>query len=186
MKLRLIAVVIVGALVLALGAGACNDDGDDGGGELTLTEYFSELDAIMEDANSQMDALEDPEDRDVTSEEGQLEAIRDFYFAAKLAVIEGTFDRIEDLDPPAEVEDAHDALLAAGGDTVAAFEAIASQVAEAESLADLFELFDDDSSEAAGERFEQTCSDLQGIADENEIDVDLDCPSGSSQSLPTR
>ncbi len=186
MKLRLIAVVIVGALVLALGAGACNDDGDDGGGELTLTEYFSELDAIMEDANSQMDALEDPEERDVTSEQGQLEAIRDFYFDANLAIIEGASDKIEALDPPTDVADAHNALLAAVGDTVAAFEVLASQVAEAESLADLFELFDDGGSEAASERFEQTCSDLQGIADENEIDVSLDCPSGSSQSLPLR
>ncbi len=140
----------------------------------------------MEDSNSQMEELDGPEERDLASEEEQLEAIRDFYFDANLAIMEGSFDEIEGLDPPAEVADAHDALLTAGGDMVAAFEDLASQLAKAESLDDLFELFDGGGSEASGERFEQTCSDLQGIADENEIDVDLDCPSGSSQSLPLR
>jgi hypothetical protein len=177
LKRRFAPLALIAVLLLAFGAfaAACGDDGNGGGGELTLEEYFERLDAIMEDTNSQMDALEDPEERDLASEEEQLEAIRDFYFDANLAIIKGGFDEIEGLDPPAEVEDAHDALLAAGGDTVAAYEDVGSQLAEAESLADLQELFDDGGFEAASERFEQACLELRGIADENEIDLDLVC-----------
>jgi hypothetical protein len=174
---RFLRLTLITVLLLAFGAiaAAC---GGGGNGELTLEEYFERLDAIMEDADSRMEALEGPEEMDLASEEEQLEAIREFYFDANLAIIEGSLDEIEGLDPPPEVEEAHDALLAAGADTVAAFEEVGSQVAEAESLADLVELFDDGRLEAAGEGFEQACLELRGIADENEIDVDLNCGAG--------
>ncbi len=178
MKARFLPRALITVLLLAFGAiaAACGDDGNGDGGELTLEEYFERLDAIMEDIDSQIDALEDPEEMDLASEEEQLEAMRDF-FDALLPIIQGAFNEIEGLDPPAEVEDAHDALLAAGDDFVAAFEAPASRLAEAESLADLEGgLFEDDSAfGSAGARSAQACFALQGIADDNDIDVDLRC-----------
>jgi transketolase N-terminal domain/subunit len=56
-----------------------------------------------------------------------------------------------------------------------AFQGFVDQVTQAESLEELAEAFGDTELEASGDRFEQVCVALQGVADDNGIDVDLDC-----------
>jgi len=93
-------------------------------------------------------------------------------FATILGDAEGTFG---DLEAPAEAEDAHDALLEAIGDSRAALEGAEDDIPDALSLEEL-ETFDPfaEAEDAFG-RVDAACKELQTIADDSSIDVDLEC-----------
>ncbi len=166
MKLRLFALFLIAAALLALVA-AC--DGDDG---LTLEEYFQELETLDQDAEAGIEALEFPEE--FASEAEQIEAFQDF-FAAIIPILAEFVDAIDDLDPPAEVEDAHEEAVDSGREFVTDAEELTNELADVGSASELEEVFDDPEYEAASDRFDQACFALQDIAEANGIDVDLTC-----------
>ena len=155
------------ALVIAVLAAACG-----GNGGLTLEEYLQQLETLDQEAEAGIEALEFPEE--FASEEEQVLAFQDF-FAAVVPIIADLVDAIDDLDPPAEAEDAHNEAVDAGRDFVTEAEDLTNELADVGSSSELEEVFDAPEYDAASDRFDQACFDLQDIADANSIDVDLTC-----------
>ena len=173
MHIRSLTLALIALLLLAFGAFtavACGDDSE------ALKEYFDRVAAADEQIDQQLEALENPTDREFASAEEELAAIQGFYNATP-PLIRDFISVLEEIDPPAEVEDAHKEVVDAARASAEEWEAQADQLNEAESLRDLIaKLFVENLAlKAAGERFAEACLAVQDIADENEIDVDLDC-----------
>ena len=168
MKLRLSAIFLIAAALLALVA-AC---GGGGGEELTLVEYFQQVETLDDELDERFEALELREE--FASQEEQVLAFQDF-FAAVIPILAEFVDAIDDLDPPAEVEDAHEEVVDSGREFVADAEELTNELADVGSSSELEEVFDDPEYEAASDRFLQACFALQDIADANGIDVVLTC-----------
>ena len=168
MKRFTIALAMV--LLLALGAlaTACGDAGE----ELTLEQYFQRLEAVTADGNDKFFAL-------VTQFPQALEdpaQTRDFFAAAGVILRDGV-DQLDDIDPPAEVEDPHNEFLDAGEGMADAIEDFADQLADVESAQELQEALEPLDAQLAPveRRLDAACLALEGIAADNGIAVDLDC-----------
>ena len=165
MKRRLFVSLFIAALVLALGtiAAACG-----GGGALSLQEYFQKLDAVQNDAAARSEALGQPAQ--------ELQALRDFSdeATALFSEVKGSLD---DLEPPGEAQDAHKEMVAAFTEQLGLFRDLADKLADAKSLSEVQEELANLVTEldSVGERMEETCLALQQIADDEGIDVDLEC-----------
>ena len=173
MKRRILPLAFIAALVLAFGAvtAAC---GGGGGEPLTLQEYFQRLDEVFENADERFLTLADQCEEIAESEGAEIAATRCF-FNATTQVLREIIDEAEALDPPTEAEAVHDELVTAGADFRQLLEGLGERLADIESTSELEELSEDRELEAAGERFERTCFDLEEIARQNDIDVDLGC-----------
>ncbi len=169
MKLHVRLLLPIGVSLLVLGNIAAACDGDDG---LTLEEYFQQVEALDEELDERAEALEFPEE--FASEEVQVLAFQDFY-AAVVPILAEFVDAIDDLGPPAEIEDAHEEVVDSGRDFVTKAEELTNELADVGSSSELEEVFDDPEYEAASDRFLQACFALQDIADAKGIDVDLTC-----------
>jgi len=174
MKPRQIVLTFSAALLLALGAlaAACG-----GGGEgLSLQEYFQQFDAIQKDAEARFEALATP-DPQATREE--IAAVFLAFIKEAVAINGDTRDALADLDPPAEVKDAHNEFVGALGEAVEVTQGLSARIPDALSLAEaeaLFsELFAEPEAAAAFQRFSDACLALQDVADQNNIAVDLAC-----------
>ena len=187
MKIRYLVLAIIGAMVLSLGAVACGDDDDDnggngngGGGELTLAEYFSDLEPLSQGYASDLDTLDEEAGEKFEgtgSDDEQIEVFVDFVKDTRST----TDDFVSDLDglnAPAEVEDAHSEAVIAGQELVDMYD-------NAITVLDLSETFEDATLVLEGpgfvdsqERFAAACVALQGIADSNGLDIDMSCPGG--------
>jgi hypothetical protein len=116
---RLIAAVLVSGLALS----AC-------GGGSSLTEYAAELESAVGEMNGQLDRL-DAE----LSETNDLEQIK--RYANERVAARYEFVRVlENLDPPSNGSDLHDAALGIMGRLADAEAALAAYVNELDSLAD--------------------------------------------------
>lgn len=174
--------LMLGAMVplAAIGgviAMACG--GDDDGGELSLEEYFAELEALDTEFEQRTDALDaqlnqgmesvDPEDLDAVVEvfsgflDDAVETVADFV------------DGLDGLNPPPEVETEHEAAVDAGRTVVEEFERLTDDVADFDSVADFIAMEEEPGFTDASDDFDQACFDLQDIADENDIDIELNC-----------
>ena len=175
MKPRLFVSLFVGTLLLALSAvvAACGGGGG-GGGELTLEEYFQRLEAVSSAYEQRGDALFENFGEEFDTEEDQVRATQEFW-KEFLVLLEEFIGDLDDVNPPSEAEAAHEDSVDAGGEMLEAFQELVDQVAQAETLEELAERFDDVEFEESSDRFGQACVALEAIADENDIDVDLDC-----------
>ncbi len=173
-KPRILVSLVVGAMLLALStvAGACGGGG--GGGKLTLEEYFQRLEAVSTGYEQRGDALFESFGEEFDSEEEQIRATQEFW-KDFLVLLEEFIGDLGDVDPPSEAAAVHEDSVDAGADMLMAFQEIVDQVTQAETLEELAEGFEDIELEESSDRFDQTCVELQGIADDNGIDVDLDC-----------
>ncbi len=162
--------LFLAVLLLTFGtiAAACDDDG------LTLEEYFREVEALSNGADERFEPLVEALNQEFDSEAEQIEATRDF-FNADIPILRDFGDALDDFDPPAEVEDPHEEAVAGIAELVEFLQDFTDRFADVESTSDLEELLDAPELEAASDRFDQACFDLQDIADANSIDVDLTC-----------
>lgn len=166
----------LGAPLLFLGtlAAACGD----GGEQLTLEEYFQQLEAIFQDADERGQTLGDPGEI-VGDPQSSLEQKRDAvaaFFTEFLAIIADVTGDVEALDPPAEVGDAHSDLLAALRGFQQSAPAAIDKVDTVQSESEFEALGEEFHSGGVG--FEPACAALQAIADQNNIAVDLQCRDG--------
>jgi hypothetical protein len=160
------AAMAVGIGVLALAGLACTDSE---GNQLTLEEYFDELQKLDDDTSERTDALfedvEDPEDIDQFKEAYQeLPGIIDDFVSG-----------LEDLNPPDEAQDTHDEAVEAARGFQDEFDNFLDEIQDAESFEDLQDIGESDAFTEADERFTQACLDLEEVAADNDIDADLDC-----------
>lgn len=168
----LFVVALIGVLAAAAFGAACKD-GD--GGALSLEEYFQQLDEAQnevdqrfEEAFQQLEPGPDASEEDIAAFARQVVQT----FSSVLGDAEGT---IGGLEPPAEAEDAHNALVQAIGDASTAIEGVEDDIPDALSLEEVDAVLGTTEVEAATAAIDEACSDLQAIADDNGIDVDLEC-----------
>jgi outer membrane murein-binding lipoprotein Lpp len=168
-SLMVILAVVAGSLLLA----ACGGGGD--GEELSLDEYFQQLDSIEEGIETDVLAL----DEAATGVIGEdVEATRAYVDGYKGVVGEGVND-MKELDPPSEVGDAHDEFVAALSGMLPLWQDLSDQLKDIETTSDMQTVLmgtqAEESWTTATQRFADACLDLQGIADEKGFDVDLNC-----------
>lgn len=182
MKSRLSPLALIVALLLAFGVIAVACDGSSGGGgePLTLDEYFEQMEAIIASADetfAQIETESEQKFEEAQSEEEALGVLGDF-FTALVPVLEEFSSDFRDLGPPAEVEDARNEMLEAFDDFLTSAASVIDGIEGVESEDDFDALLEDSGFNAADDRLDAACLVLQEIADENSIDVDLDCGDG--------
>jgi hypothetical protein len=174
-RLGLLARGAVFLLAAAVFAGACSSTDSD---SLTLDEYFAEFEAVDADVDSQFEALfaDFPEDEDAFADEANLELFKDLL--AGFPRITGDWvDSAKDLDPPAEVEDAHNDLIDAGEALLVAHEERAEVMGDAETMAELETISRevDPSTTVAEAARDAACLAVVNIAIANDIHVSITC-----------
>ena len=172
---RMIMAMALGTALLA--AAACGDDGGGDSGapeEFTLADYFSAYDDIITAAGAQGDSIAFPDfdGSDATLDESKsalatfLEENRDL---ARKVIAE-----FEDIDPPDEARALHEDLLEVFDDYGVALDGYIADVEDLDSIPDVVE-FDLSDLDALGGRRAAICTDLQRLADDEAIDVELSC-----------
>jgi hypothetical protein len=166
LKIRLVlaAIALAGGAALA---SACRGDGE----ALSLEEYLQKVEELSQaednrsgEIEEELDALgQDATPGDIANSfEQQLENFSDFV------------DGMSDVEPPSEVEDTHEEAVEALQAAVDDFDGLVDDLAGAESIEDVSSIFEG-IDESNFERATQACHDLQGVADDNDISVDLRC-----------
>ena len=177
MKLGLLS--LPAALLLAIAAFAigCSDSSE----TLTLDEYFAEFAAIDADVDSQIDALfadfpEGNSEEDFFADDTNLPFFKDIV-AESSGIVRDAIDRMKALDPPAEVEDAHNDLIDAGEMFVIAFEEGNDVILDAETMAE-FEALNNEVEPTiaiAETAFDNACLALVAVGEANGITVNVTC-----------
>ena len=173
MKLRLLPLALIAALLLAFGAFAAGCGGED---SLTLEEYFQQLETLAATAEERGAEFEDAVNAEMDAAASEEDVLAVFEDALRNAQpIFTTFvDGLNDLNPPAAVEELHNEFVDASAELAASLEEVLNEFGDQDFAADL-NLFEESSLSQAGDRFDKTCAALQDIADMHEIDVDLKC-----------
>lgn len=166
----LIAVLAALAAFGALAA-ACGDDND----ALTLEEYFQRFAAIDAEVDQQIEALY----VDFPGDDETDESVPFFkqLYAGFPRVLSGGLDDLDELNPPSEVEDAHDEFLRAGRLLQAEFESAAADAERLETFAEVIALNDstDPKVQPFIDDFDAACLALVGVASDNGILTDVTC-----------
>ncbi len=182
MKMRYLVLAMIGAMALSLGAVACGSDDDDGdgngGGELTLAEYFSELETLGQAFANDLDALDEEAGEafeGTNADEEAREVFIDFVGELRSATDEFV-SGIDDLSPPAETADAHSEAVTAGEEVVDMFDNALTVLDTAETFEEAALILEGPGIVAASDRFSAACVALQDVADSNGFDINMDCP----------
>jgi hypothetical protein len=115
---------MVAVLVLGMAVSGC-------GGELSLTEYATELETATTEMNARLDEL----DSELLGS-SDLEQVKR-YANERVAVRNAFVDVLEELDPPDEVRDLHDSALGIISRLTSAESALADYVNELDSAIDV-------------------------------------------------
>jgi hypothetical protein len=157
------------AVIGVAAAPGCNGNGE----ALTIEEYFEQLEDLESEADERSNEIED--DFNSAFEDAEdLDDVRDDFqdfIDQQEEVFQDFFDGVQDLNPPEEVEEAHDEI-------VEAFEGLLDEIdglRDAIDDADSFEDLDTPDFDQADERLTEACTELQELAADNDIDVDLNC-----------
>jgi hypothetical protein len=166
MKTRLVPLALIAVLVLAFGAIVAACDGDDA---LTLEEFFQRLEQVADEFEADSAPLEE-ELGQLTEESSPDEALDIIRRQADL--IEDFVDELDDLSPPDEAADLMDEVVSAGRDVV---QALRDGIDDAEGAESIEEAFANFETWEVSTRFDQTCLDVEQLAADNGITIDLDC-----------
>ncbi len=175
MKLGLYSISAACLLAIAVLAAGCGSDSD----TLTLDEYFAEFAAIDDDVDAQFEEVflalfpEDVDDETFFEDEANLPVILEAISAFPRITAE-ILDRATELDPPSEVEDAHNDLLAALEDLSAAMEEGNDALQDTETLAEFEELESELGPtliDPAQARLDEACLAVVAIGEDNGISV---------------
>jgi hypothetical protein len=174
MKLAVLALATAATLGVAGLTIGCNDSSD----ALSLDEYFAEFEAIDADVDAQIEAAyaDFPEDADDFSDDTNLPYFKDL-IAVFPRVVSDLLDQLNDLEPPAEVEDAHNELIDAGEDLLVVFQNAADELGGAATMAEFGSLNDelDLTIAPASTRFDAACLAVVAIGEDNGVAVDVTC-----------
>ncbi len=182
MKIRYLVLAMIGAMALSLGAVACGSDDDDGdgngGGELTLAEYFSELETLGQAFDADGEALDEQAGDDFEGTESDEEAVEVFvdFIEETASLVDDFVDDIGNLNAPAEAADAHSEAVTAGQELSDMYGNALTVLDTADTFEEATLVLEGPGFVAAADRFSAACAALQGVADDNGIDADLACP----------
>jgi hypothetical protein len=155
------------ALIGGAAAAGCNDSGE----SASLEEYFQELDEIDQRFDDDADAIGARGDE---LEEDDIDGATDL-FQELVDLFERFVDELEDLDAPQAAEDAHDEAVENFKQAVDDFNESLDEARDADSVEAFLEaVFGAEESDAI-EAATEACLDLERIAADNDITVDLDC-----------
>jgi len=147
--------------------------------DIALKEYFLEIASITNANNertsevvSEFDAnlgTAPTDDEAIAAYEGMIEGIS--------TILRLSFDDVEDIDSPAEVENAHGRLTNALGNQLRVFVDFGDAIAGVRSVPELEETVAefDPATTDADKHVTDACFELQAIANGEGIDVDLRC-----------
>ena len=175
MKTRF-APLLLPTLLLAFGAiaAACG-----GGGDLTLEEYFQRYEALGNDSDEQIEVAEEAfqDELDGVDSVEDVAAVFGGFLDETRTIFADFRDSLNDIDSPAEVEELHGRAVEILDEGVEALGGVRDRLEDVVSEDDLLELLSQLREEFTeiGGRGEEICPSLQEIADENQIDVDLEC-----------
>ena len=167
---------IVAVLLLgAAGAWACSDDDGD---SLTLDEYFAQVDAIDNDTTAEIDAAFEG-----ITDENDVQQFKDAFKVLGPALDDAAND-LEAIEPPAEVETEHDALVVELNNYADKANEIADGIdgIEASNPDELFAAIEEQGFNEADDEFTAACLALQQAGADNGIVVDLGCEEESAAS----
>lgn len=174
MRLRPIAIPFAAALAAVLILSGCAGGGDD---QLTLEEYLQRVDELTRRGQNEIEAAGD--DASATGEAASSEAesvaaLRAFYsdFAA---TVDRMVAAMRTLKPPSEAEEVHREWLVVAAEIQALLAEFNEQAEDVTSLAEMEQLEAELDDPALGARGDAACLALQALADENDIDADLEC-----------
>jgi hypothetical protein len=182
-RMIVVALAVVGLLAAqACGGGSSSDDG-----RLSMDEYFTRLEQISNDlfAQTDDDAATESMSNAIAAmvEDGEVSEVNINVVTesldAYLAIVQDFFDQLDVLEPPGDVEAAHDELVSSTAAVMDEFAAFSDDMSGVESVAELNDLalgLSDRLYAAGGTAFDGACHDLQDAADEADIDVDIVTP----------
>ena len=174
--MKSLAMLAAAALLVGLATfgAACKN----GGGGLSLEEYFQELDSIQEQTDATFATQEASAGEPAADASGEeLTAFFRDNITGSADILRGAAADVDGIDPPDEVADAHSDLVATTNELVAVLDDMADSIPDTITLADLEQgtFFDNEELNAADEQFLAACSALEQIASDNNITVDLNC-----------
>ena len=174
MNLFRLALPVIVLAVLAF-AGACR-----GSGGLSLEEYFKRLDEIDNRSGERTDALQSQFDLisdETRTDQERIDAAQST-FPEFATILDEFLESLDKLEPPKEVQADHEEAVEAGREAFTFFDDIAADVAGAESLAELdqaLSVLNSSEASAANQGLTDACISLQKRADDDNIDVNLEC-----------
>lgn len=180
------ALLTLAAVIFSLGVLVAACGGDNGSDASPLETYFASVKEAIDDADGEADEVEAGMDTGLANAED---------FAGLLAVLgDGVLgfqrlsssvrDELADIDVPAEIAGLHAEFVEIFGAAAEALDEIGADIREIDPSDDesaLFEQiteFGDNLTEefgSLGTQSDAICFQLQDLADENDIDVDLEC-----------
>jgi hypothetical protein len=165
----------------------------------TATGYFEELSGQMTDLSETVAARQADFGDELSAQLADLHGSTDFtdlaamaaYFdqAGELAIVKtadlfsqtgselrGLVDGLEEMEPPPELAVAHEDLITAGSDLVAAIPAATETVRSLDSIDQLRQSLDGSDFATASQRFAIACTNLATAATSAGVAVELECP----------
>ena len=167
---RILPVFSLAAVILGMLAVACG-----GGGALSAEEYFSKLEAIAKETQEKESAAQPSEEDSASLTPDEIKEQGTKFLDSLATINEDALKKVEDLDPPDDLQEGHDRLVSAEGEMATRFRAFADEVRDIppEDIEGFFgsQVF----VESTFADFEAACSALQSLAEGKNIDVDLSC-----------
>ena len=182
--MRSLITVLVCVLTLAAGAAfaACGGDSDDGSADdVALEDYLRQAEALAAVFSEGTGAASEQfKSSTVPSGEQAVQAALDF-LSTSSSVTRTFVAGLSALVPPSVVENAHNDAVEAGTEMADAFDALTTQLTEAEDSEQALdavekEFKDEDAAvNQAYAQYQKACLDVQTIADAKGIHADLRC-----------
>lgn len=165
--------------IAAIGAALLLAIGCKGEDSLSLDDYLQRVEDLGEEQERKDGEIEPPSFDDYDDERDYLDAVTDER-RERAAVLEDSVDELERLSSPAESEDAHDRYVESLSHVLSAFDELIQALEESTSIDEANEVIDDLNAEGselsnAIADGNEACRDLQDLADDNDVDVDLAC-----------
>jgi len=163
------------AMVLVLGVACGDDDEEDGGGggeELTLEQYFTEVETLSAQFDEDRLALEDKYPDAFDSPEETRSLLQEAW-----PLVDALAADLEAINPPSEAEDVHARTITAARESATFLEGAAVLLEDVDTDEELAEAVDNSTSLTQTlQRLQKACQDGQALADRESIDADLKCP----------
>lgn len=149
---------------------------DGGGDELSLKEYYAELSRAQVEAGQRTPSADvDPGDIPADTPPEELRRLLKEGLRASRELNEAFLEDLKSIEPPAEAESVHEDYLAAIDAVGAWIEGTIETVDGVDSLEEFEKQVDLSAYRDIEQGFIEACTELERIAADNGIEVDLEC-----------